>query len=223
VNQRIAMLLGTFLTAPAGEHGMSLWQLLQAGGGTMILLLLLSVVGLSFVVYFFLYYREERLVPEAFAREVIEKLAARNYAAARETAAEREDIVARVVTAGLDRSARGGAAMREAAEVTAKLEVSKLWENLSYLSDIAVIAPLIGLLGTVFGMIQSFNVIAFQTAAAKPVLLAGGIAKAMVATAGGLIIAIPASIFYSVFRSRIFKITGKIETYVGEILNLLKD
>lgn len=222
MNIYTVLFLGT-TSAPAAEHGMSLWQLLQAGGGIMFFLLLLSAAALSFVIYFFLYYREERLVPDAYAREVVEKLAARNFTAARQLAAERDNIIARVLEAGMDRSARGSAAMREAAEVTAKLEVSKLWENLSYLSDIAVVAPLIGLLGTVFGMIQSFNVIAFQTAAAKPVLLAGGIAKAMVATAGGLIIAIPAMIFYSVFRSRIFKITGKIETYVGEILNLFKD
>lgn len=201
---------------------MTLWQLLKAGGGTMIVLILLSVVGLSFVIYFFLYYREERLVPEEFSRDITDKLASKKYGLAKELAIEHENVVSRIVSAALDRMNRGGAAMREAAEMTAKAEVSKLWENLSYLSDIAVIAPLVGLLGTVFGMIQSFNVIAFQTAAAKPVLLAGGIAKAMVATAGGLIIAIPASIFYSVFRAKIFKITGKIEAYTSEVTGLLE-
>lgn len=203
------------------EAGMTLLQLIRAGGGTMILLGLISVAALAFVIYFFLTYRPEKIAPEEFSRNVTGKLAAGRVADARQVCLGQENILARITIAALDREDRGAVAMREAAELTAKTEVSKLWEGLSYLSDIAVIAPLVGLLGTVLGMIDSFNVIAFATGSAKPVLLAGGIAKAMVATAGGLVIAIPASIFYSFFRAKVFKITAKVESFTSEAVDIL--
>ena len=98
-----------------------------------------------------------------------------------------------------------------------------LWQKLSYLADIAAIAPMVGLLGTVLGMIQAFNVIAFQTGAVKPVLLASGISKAMVTTATGLIVAIPAMIFYSFFRGRLQNVTARLENISTELFHLLTD
>jgi biopolymer transport protein ExbB len=154
---------------------------------------------------------------------VIDKLAARKFGLVRELCAGSENVISKVVLAAIDRVEKNPASAREAVELTAKNEVTKLWEALSYLSDIAVIAPLVGLLGTVLGMIDAFNAIAFQTAAVKPVLLAGGIAKAMVTTAAGLIIAIPASIFYSFFRSRVSKITATVEALASEITDILAD
>jgi len=203
--------------AAPSEKGMTLWQLIKAGGGSMILLGILSIACVAFIAYFAMYYRESRLCPEHFTRDVLDKLSSKKYTHARELALEHDNIVAHVVSATLDRQDRSAAEVKEAGEATAKAEITKLWEGLSFLSDIAVIAPLVGLLGTVLGMIDSFNVIALQSSAAKPVLLAAGIAKAMVATAGGLMIAIPASTAYSFFRARVFKITARVEAVTSQV------
>ena len=72
-------------------------------------------------------------------------------------------------------------------------------------------------------MIQAFNVIAFQTAVVKPILLAGGVSKAMVTTAGGLIIAIPALIFYSYFRGKVQTIANRVETYSTDLIKLVNE
>jgi biopolymer transport protein ExbB len=98
-----------------------------------------------------------------------------------------------------------------------------LWQRLSYLADIAAISPMVGLLGTVLGMIQAFNVIAFQTGAVKPILLASGISKAMVTTAAGLIIAIPAMIFHSFFKGRIQDVIARLENISVELYHLLTE
>ena len=101
-------------------------------------------------------------------------------------------------------------------------EVATLWQNISYLADIATVAPMVGLLGTVLGMIQAFNVIAFQTAVVKPILLAGGVSKAMVTTAGGLIVAIPIMIFYAYFRGKVQEISSIVESYLTDIIKIVE-
>ena len=83
----------------ATESGMSAIQLLKAGGGTMIVLALISVAGLAFIIYFFLYYREERLVPAAASRDIIEKLAGRRFSAVRDLSSGQDHIISRTVSA----------------------------------------------------------------------------------------------------------------------------
>jgi biopolymer transport protein ExbB len=79
------------------------------------------------------------------------------------------------------------------------------------------------LLGTVVGMIQAFNVIAFQTGAVKPILLASGISKAMITTATGLIVAIPAMIFYSYFRGKIQDVSSRFENISTELFQMITE
>ena len=118
---------------------------------------------------------------------------------------------------------RGKDVIKEAMLDKGRRIVGDMTQKLSYLADVAVISPMVGLLGTVLGMIQAFNVIAFQTGAVKPILLAGGISKAMVTTATGLIIAIPAMIFYSYFRGKVQNITSQLENISTELFHLISD
>ena len=94
--------------------------------------------------------------------------------------------------------------------------IGKVRQNLTYLGDIATIAPMMGLLGTVFGMIQAFNF--FQAGTVHPGVLTQGLAKAMVNTAFGLVIAVPCLFFYAYFRGRIGEITARAETAASEIV-----
>jgi biopolymer transport protein ExbB len=93
--------------------------------------------------------------------------------------------------------------------------------QIQYLQDIAAIAPMIGLLGTVIGMLKAFNVVALDVAKAKPMLLAGGVSQALITTAAGLMVGIPAMVFYAYFRGRAAKLVSGLETNSARLLSLL--
>ncbi|MEG2724650.1 MAG: MotA/TolQ/ExbB proton channel family protein, partial [Kiritimatiellia bacterium] len=90
-----------------------------------------------------------------------------------------------------------------------------------WLLDIATIAPMVGLLGTVIGMLQAFGAVATDVAAAKPTLLAEGVSKAIVTTIFGLIIAIPMMVFYAYFRRRASKLVAELEGACAELIAVL--
>jgi biopolymer transport protein ExbB len=177
----------------------------------------LSVVMVALVIHQFIYLNESRLLPAAFCDEVIQKMVTGNEEEARKICEKNNNILSRVVMSGLIKPTTDPVLRREVMEQRARVEISRLWRNVTFLADIGSIAPLIGLLGTVIGMIQAFNVIAFQTAVVKPILLAGGVSKAMVTTAGGLILAIPAMLLYSYFRARVQGVVDRIETYYVDL------
>jgi biopolymer transport protein ExbB len=187
----------------------------------MIVLALLSVAALAIVIYCFITFREVRLVPKEFSEHLIEKLRSGDLVTAKRLCHNRDNLIAKVAFAGFEKSKKDPHLMAEAMEHSSKELAMNLWKVLSYLSDIATISPLLGLLGTILGMIQAFNVIALQTAIVKPILLAGGVSKAMVTTAGGLIVAIPALGFYSYFRLKLQNILHVAEFYLTDVMRLM--
>lgn len=207
----------------ASKEGMSLWQIIQSGGVIMIVLGILSIVAGALIIYNFLVLKKNKLIPKEFADSVIDNLDQGKINYVSNLCRTNNNLIAIIVYAGLSRRKRGVVLMREAIAQSVKHEVGILWQNISYLADIASIAPLIGLLGTVLGMIQAFNVVAFQSAVVKPILLAGGVSKAMVTTAGGLVVAIPVMIFYSYFRAQLQEITNIVETYSTDVLRILEE
>ena len=80
---------------------------------------------------------------------------------------------------------------------------------------------MIGLLGTVFGMVHAFNAVAFDLAKAKPMLLAAGVSESLINTAGGLIVGIPAMMFYAYFRGRASKLVSRLEVASTEVMTSL--
>ena len=125
------------------------------------------------------------------------------------------DIVAVIMTRTLEFLARNPTAtddqLREIAQTEGGREASLLNQRVAWLADIATIAPMLGLLGTVFGMIRSFSVMANDVAASRPMLLAEGVAEALVATAAGLVIGIPAMAAYAWFRGRVQEMISEME------------
>ncbi|MBU3759520.1 MAG: MotA/TolQ/ExbB proton channel family protein [Candidatus Omnitrophica bacterium] len=200
----------------AASAGMTLWQVIQSGGAVMIVLGLLSLVMMSLVIFMFLRFQSEKLIPIENTRRVIELLRQKRMDEVKKLSEKEETMTASIVRAGL-KAGSNSALAREAVEMQARKEVSGLWTLLNYLSEIAQIAPMLGLLGTVLGMIQAFNTIAFDSGVVKPIMLAGGVAKAMITTAGGLTIAILAMIFYSMLRPRAQNITNLLETSASQI------
>ena len=188
----------------------------------MIVLAALSVIGMALIIYNFMTLSVNKVSPPNFAEEVIQKLEQGELSAVKNMCEPEQNIITGIVLAGLSRKDKGAVFAREAMENCTRQEIGNLWQSISYLADIATIAPLIGLLGTVLGMIQAFNVIAFQTAVVKPILLAGGVSKAMVTTAGGLIVAIPAMLFYTYFKGKVQEISNTVESYSSDIIKIIE-
>ncbi|MDE2027955.1 MAG: MotA/TolQ/ExbB proton channel family protein [Candidatus Omnitrophica bacterium] len=202
---------------------MTLWQMIKAGGFTMIGIGFLSIAALAIMVYDAMMLNVNKLCPRRQYDEVMSKLKARDFNGA-QTVCQQENntIIAKVVLAGLERRNPLDDSAREAMENTARVEVTNLWQNISYLSDIVAVAPLLGLLGTVFGMIQAFHAVPLQSASLKTTMLAAGISKAMVTTASGLIVAIPALMAYSYFRGHVQQITNMVEIYSTDIIKKIQ-
>ena len=212
---------------PVGDQmptEMTLWQTLKAGGGVMVVIGFLSVAALAIIIYDFMTLNVNKLAPRRLYDEVMRDLDNKDYAAA-QTACRKESntIIAKIVLAGLDRRNPKDDSAGEAMENTARVELTNLWQNISYLSDIVAVAPLLGLLGTVLGMIQAFHAVPLQSASIKTTLLAAGISKAMVCTASGLIVAIPALIAYSYFRGQVQNVTNMIEIYSTDIIKTVRN
>ena len=184
---------------------MSAWDLFAAGGPIGLLLVVASITATALVVEHFLTIRRDRILPEELITQLHKLIEAEEYEKARRLAAQHGSLLGNVVNAGLGQI--GGmfgwfdiqTAMQEAAEG----EVSRLYRKLEYLTFIAAAAPMLGLLGTVTGMIISFNTISGSEGGAKMSELAGGIAQALVTTCEGLVLAIPVMFFVGFFRNRI--------------------
>jgi len=127
---------------------------------------------------------------------------------------------ARILKVAIEKKERGREEVKEAIVDAGSLEVPYLGRHLRILETIVTIAPLLGLLGTVRGMIRAFNEIALQ-GVGQPGALAGGISEALYTTAFGLSIAIPCLVFYNYFTHRTERFVRKLESFSSEFLELL--
>lgn len=188
---------------PAKEEGvrLTLWQMMQAGGIVLIAIIVLSVVALSLIIESFFSISINRLIPGWFVTELERHVGKGDIEGVvrhcDENAGPLSSIVQTAVSAG------GSAEKRlEAVGAAVELEGETLFHRANYLSIFATIAPMLGLMGTVFGMIKAFNTVAFQAGLGKPQLLAKGISEALITTAAGLVVGIPTMFLYFYFKSR---------------------
>ncbi|HUU68478.1 MAG TPA: MotA/TolQ/ExbB proton channel family protein [Planctomycetota bacterium] len=208
-------------TGPAQPVGdITLWTMIRAGGVVGFAIILLSLVAAALIVEDFLVIRRERLLPDSLIEEVHGHLEQRNWQEAQRVCAEDGSFIAAVVGGGLNQigSMFGFFDMQNAMQEVSERQVSKLYRRLDYLSFIAAAAPMLGLLGTVTGMIHAFREIAKTEGTAKPSQLAGGISEALITTAEGLVVAIPVMFFIAFFRNRIDSIVAEAETAVEKLM-----
>lgn len=136
---------------------------------------------------------------------------------------EEKSPVANIIRKGLKKYKLGHERVKEAIENAGTQEVAKLEKGLSVLATVAGIAPLLGFLGTVTGMISAFMRIEALAGAANPSDLAGGIWEALVTTAFGLIVGIPALAFYNYFLNKVKKLVGDMETVANDVVDVIQD
>lgn len=177
--------------------------LIDASGYFGIVLGLLSVIMLALIMMNILQVRRDVLLPPEFLEGFEQKLASKDYQGGFDLARGDDSLIARVLAAGLGKLNRGYSEAIEGMQEELEVENMALEHRLSYLALIGSIAPMIGLMGTVYGMIMSFEKIAQSTVSPKPSELAEGISTALFTTLEGLVVAIPAMIAYSILRNRV--------------------
>ena len=196
------------------EVGITLLEAWKCGGYLMWVLAGISVLALATVMYLLVAHRR---APRTLMSDVFSKLQVGDHGEARRLCERRPCAFASITLAALD-AARGTPAGQRA-NVTTAIETAgahvaeRLQASVDWLADLAAIAPLVGLLGTVLGMFQAFSGIASDLAAnARPVVLAQGVSQAIVTTAFGLAVSIPCLIFHALLRRRTAKRIASLET-----------
>jgi biopolymer transport protein ExbB len=172
--------------------------------------LLLSFILVALLVMCFLQIRKSVLLPAALSEQFEQHLEAKEYQPAYELAKNDDSYLGHVLAAGMGKLQAGYPAAVNAMEEAQGEEQMKLEHKISYVSLIGALAPMLGLLGTVTGMVGSFKKIADNPGVApKPDQLAGGISTALVTTLIGLWVAIPAILFFQLFRNWLEEINSE--------------
>ena len=196
--------------APAMPSNLLAWTYDALGPYYTILFLAISITLLSLVVMCLLSVRMENFCPTDLVEGVEQQINEGNVQAAAEMVRSDESFLGQVLSAGLSKLDRGYDHAVEAMQEVGEEETMKLEHQMSYIAMIGSISPMVGLFGTVQGMIVTFQVIASATATPKPSELAKGISTALFTTLVGLLIAIPAIVIFSILRNRVQRLTLKV-------------
>ncbi|AFH49068.1 Biopolymer transport protein [Ignavibacterium album JCM 16511] len=202
---------------------MNLFEIFLKGGFIMWLILATSIVGLAVVIDRFLVLRKARINVPAFMVRIRGFIKKKDISGAISYCMEEKSPVANIVRKGLKKYKYGHDRVKEAIENAGSQEISKLEKGLTILATVAGIAPLLGFLGTVTGMIQAFMTIQDLAGAANPSDLAGGIWEALITTAFGLIVGIPALAFYNYFLSAVKRLVGEMETVANDVVDVIQE
>lgn len=184
--------------------------LVRASGIFGLVLLILSFIMVAVIFMNILQVRRDVLMPPEFIETFEEKINNKDYQSAYEVARSDDSFIARVLTNGLSKLNRGYEEAIEGMQEVGEEENMTLEHRLSWLALIGAIAPMIGLMGTVYGMILSFQEIANSETTPKPADLAKGISTALFTTLEGLTVAIPAMIGYSLLKNQVAKLVLEV-------------
>jgi len=201
-------------------HESGLVELYVTGGVFMHPILLCSVVGLAIILERLYFFAKARTDTKRLLGELLHVLQDEGFEPAQRMLHARRGPIAAVLHSGLLRAKKGPEAVEKAIETAASIQIAALERGLIWLATVANIAPLLGFLGTVSGMIHAFEAIAAaEEVSAK--LVATGIYEALITTAAGLIVAIPVQTAHNYFVSRIDKFVIDIEESGAELVDAL--
>ncbi len=208
---------------PTAIPSKNLLQIIQAGGVLMIPIFFCSVLTLVFALERTVALRRSRVIPGPFVKRFVHQM--------QEGQLDRDDALAVCLENGSPMAEVFAAAVRKWGRPAVEVEqaildqgertVNGLRRYVRVFNGVATISPLLGLLGTVFGMIRAFNEIASSDAMGRPELLAGGISEALITTAAGLCVAIPALACYLFFVSRVDQLVVAIDSLGQEVVNII--
>ncbi|RPH47631.1 MAG: hypothetical protein EHM91_05535 [Planctomycetota bacterium] len=217
---RVPVDVAQSLTADASLADQGAWAFLASGGPVMIPLGIIAVLSLLLCAQRFAFYTREGRHRPAVIQSILELCRGGYFVEAHQKSDEMGGAVARVLSSCLAARDSGLPAIESAAQEALLHERPRLERFLPLLAVFAGVAPMLGLLGTVAGIIATFEVIS-QIGRGDPALMAGGISEALVATGSGLLVAIPLLVLHSHFAGRVERITGDAERHAATLINIL--
>lgn len=182
------------------------------------LIMLVAFVLVANISMILLQLRRDNYLPASFIEQFEQRLQARDYQGAYEAAKGSDSFIGRILSAGMARMSRGLEEAEAGMQEVAEDETMAMEHKIGYLSLIGSIAPMLGLLGTVQGMVFSLQVIANSSTSPKTSDLADGIATALFTTLEGLVVAIPAIVFYMVFKNRLARFLMECGFVAGNLM-----
>lgn len=201
-----------------------MWNVIQKGGPLMYLIILCSIVALAVVFERLYHLYRARIDVDKFMESISNTLKHNRIMEALDLCEKTPGPIAHIMKAGILKHDRSRQEIKEAIEDAGIYEVPRLEKNLGALATIAHISPLLGLLGTVTGMVRAFQIIQEKATSLHPVSpanLAGGIWEALITTAAGLMVAIPTFVAYNYLVSRVKNFILEIERAATELINML--
>ena len=198
-----------------------MFELIKAGGWVMWPLILCSIAALAIIAERLYTLQKKSVMPPALLSQVQQWLAAKELDGSRLSLLRESSPLGRVLAAGLANRLHAHEVVKEAIEDAGRHMLPELERYLNTLGTIAAIAPFLGLLGTVLGMIQMFGGIGSH-GLGDPSIVAAGISQALVATAAGLAVAIPSLMFYRYLRGRVEELTVEMEQEALKLIEILR-
>lgn len=199
---------GNVVIKQAPQQGLTLQGMLKAGGMVGYLIVLMSLVMVALIADHIMNIRRSTLMPPGLAEEVHRCLAERNVEDGKKKCEEYPGFLSRLLAAGLDEVNVGYHSVEKAMEDAAVEQSARLFRRIEYLSVLGTIAPMLGLMGTVWGMITAF--MEFEQKANPQVAeLAPGIYRALITTLLGLGVAVPALAAFAIFRNRVDELAAE--------------
>ncbi|AMV39884.1 MotA/TolQ/ExbB proton channel family protein [Planctomyces sp. SH-PL62] len=194
---------GEEATAPPAPENMLQWAI-RASGPIGVFLVFLSVYFTALVIRLFIEYRVTEAVPPPLVEKLEAAIRDKKFQEAYDLCRDNDSFLARLVRTGIANLPNGRAEAKEAMAVTSAEIVTELEMKISYLATIGTLGPMIGLVGTVWGMIESFREIATAAGAQpRPDKVAAGISTALFITLEGVSLSVPAIFFFAFFRNRV--------------------
>lgn len=212
----------------APDNPMAFWSVVFSSGALGVILWAglgsCSIAGFALIVDSFISVREKKIVPESLVKKVREAMEQGDVVKAIKNCEEEPGPLSNILSMGFQNVEEGFDVIQESIGVAADLEGEKLMQRVSYLSVVSNIAPMLGLLGTVQGMIYAFaNLATTQAGAAQQQMLAVNIAQALYTTAAGLLAAVPALMAYYFFKNRAAKIILNMEALTMDLVKSLRN
>ena len=197
-----------------------MWEIVKSGGWLMLPIIACSAIALAIIIERFWALRKQQVIPKHLVAQVWHWEKNKQLDESKITEMRKGSPLGRVLAAGIINRHYDRDVMKESIEETGRHAVHELERFLNTLGTIAAITPLLGLLGTVIGMIQVFTDLTLH-GAGDVSSLAGGISQALITTAGGLVVAIPSLMFYRFFRGKIDELVIVMEQEAIKLVEVM--
>ncbi len=210
-------------TSSSGRN--SILTFIEQGGWVMWPLVVMSILAITMVLVFLATLRRSSILTVHYMNTADVLLKKRDYLGLLAISSRHSEVVARVVQRTLDFATKNPSAsfdvVKDVAESEGSSQASSLQHRVTYLADIGTLSPMVGLFGTVIGIIESFRVLGSGNVGNRDWSMANGVSQALVATGGGLVVGIVSFAFYAFFRNKVQRLISDLEVASAHIVGLM--